>query len=200
MAVVFSRPVSGLTASDFELTHVTMSSLASNDGGHTWNAELTPLPGIQGADTVIRLGNAHYASLSGNAGEGISISNSFAVDTVAPTAQISVGSTHLGPGNTATVTVTFSEPVSALEPTDFVADSGSLSAFNTADGGITWTGHLTPAANTAVVGNVVTLIAGRTHDEAGNALECSAIATLTTARQMVRPTGRIMQLITRVLN
>ncbi len=74
------------------------------------------------------------------------------VDNTGPTAIITLDRTTFNAGDVGTVTITFSEAVNNLTLADFNADTGALSALNTADN-ITWTATFTPTALTPLVNN-----------------------------------------------
>ena len=67
------------------------------------------------------------------------------LDTIAPTAILSLDKTTLNAQETAQLTIRFSEAVRGLDVSDFSVTDGVLSDLVTTDGGITWTATLTPA-------------------------------------------------------
>src|SRR5678816_3127150 len=71
-------------------------------------------------------------------------------------------------GDTAGVTITFSEKVTGLEVGDFTVENGVLSALSTGDGGLTWTALLTPNAPIEDPVNAITLVAATYTDLALN--------------------------------
>ena len=82
--------------------------------------------------------------LAGNAGSGSLDSGNYAIDTVRPTASITIDDTALKIGETATVTFSFSEAVTGLTSDDVTVANGTLSSLASSDGGLTWTATLTP--------------------------------------------------------
>ncbi|CRI59231.1 Ig-like domain-containing protein [Pseudomonas sp. CCOS 191] len=90
-------------------------------------------------------------------------------ETVPPTATISLSDTALKVGETATVTITFSEVVSGFTNTDLTVTNGTLSAVSSSDGGKTWTATFTPTSNITSASNVITLNNAGVTDLAGNA-------------------------------
>ena len=74
-----------------------------------------------------------------------------------PTATIVVADNALSIGETATVTITFSEAVTGFTNADLTIANGTLSAVSSSDGGITWTATLTPTANITDATNLITL-------------------------------------------
>ena len=71
-------------------------------------------------------------------------------------------------GDTATLTIEFSEVVQTLTAAAFDAPSGTLSNFATADGGRTWTALFTPSEGVDDITNVIAVRAGGVRDLAGN--------------------------------
>jgi hypothetical protein len=92
---------------------------------------------------------------------------SIVVDTTGPTATIALSSAVLEEGDTATVTISFSEAVTDFTLDDLTAPSGTLSGLQTSDGGLTWTATFTPGVDVSDVTNVITLGTNYT-DIAGN--------------------------------
>jgi hypothetical protein len=75
----------------------------------------------------------------------------------------------LGPGETAVVTFTFSEPVTGFSSSDLSAANGTLGNVSSSDGGITWTATFTPDPGITDWTNVITLDNTGVVDLAGNA-------------------------------
>ena len=71
-------------------------------------------------------------------------------------------------GETATLTITFSEAVTAFANADLTIPNGSLTAVSSADGGTTWTATYTPDADVEDTSNVISIATSYT-DLAGNA-------------------------------
>ncbi|CAA2100582.1 Metallopeptidase AprA [Methylobacterium bullatum] len=99
------------------------------------------------------------------------VGTTFTIDRTAPTATITLSDTSLVVGETATVTITFSEAVAGFGLEDLVSGNGVLSALTgpTAgqNGSVVYTATLTPTANSEDSTNVVTLSTQYT-DVAGN--------------------------------
>ncbi len=99
-------------------------------------------------------------------------------DNTAPTAEITLSKNTLTPGETATVTVKFSEKVNMWDnsgeyPIESImtADNAVLSGFSSADGGITYVGILTPKIGVVATAsnlNNVTLDLRNATDADGN--------------------------------
>ena len=109
MTITFSEAVSGFTNADLTVDNGTLSAVSSSDGGITWTATLTPTASITDTTNLITLDNTGVSDLAGNAGSGTTDSNNYAIDSQRPTATIVLSDTTLKPGETALVTITFSE-------------------------------------------------------------------------------------------
>ncbi|WP_205872745.1 Ig-like domain-containing protein [Limnohabitans planktonicus] len=165
VTISFSEKVSGFGNSDVTVENGTLDTLVSTDGGKTWVATFTPTPGTADASNVISLANS-YADLAGNQGSGTQSGN-YAIDLKAPTATIALSDSALKSGETATVSITFSEKVLDFSKTDVTAPHGSLTEFVASADGLTWTATFTPQANTSAASNLISL-AGSYTDESGN--------------------------------
>ena len=168
VTITFNEAVSGLAIGDFTVANSVLSGLSSADGGITWTATLTPTVSITDTTNLITLDNTGVADAAGNTGTGTTDSNNYAIDTLRPTASIVVADTLLTTGETTTVTITFNEAVSGLTVGDFTVANGALSGLSSADGGITWTATLTPAANINDASNIITLANTGVQDAVGN--------------------------------
>ncbi|MDH1632841.1 Ig-like domain-containing protein [Pseudomonas mosselii] len=112
-------------------------------------------------------------------------------ETVPPTATITLSDSALKVGETATVTITFSEVVTGFTNADLTVANGTLSAVSSSDGGKTWTATFTPTNNLTNASNVITLNNAGVTDLAGNAgagTTSSANYSIDTAR----PTATIV--------
>ena len=104
-----------------------MSGLSSSDGGITWTATLTPSASTTAASNVITLDNTGISDVAGNAGSGTVTSGNYAVDTLRPAlaSSITISDTALKIGDTATVTFTFTEPVTGFTTADWRSQTAS---------------------------------------------------------------------------
>ncbi|MES2536294.1 MAG: Ig-like domain-containing protein [Pseudomonadota bacterium] len=169
VTITFSEAVAGFTNADLTIANGSLSAVSSADGGITWTATLTPTDSIAAATNFIALDNAGVQDVAGNAGSGTTDSNNYAVATVRPTASIVVADSALTVGESALVTITFSDAVTGFTNADLTVDNGSLSDVSSADGGITWTAILTPVASINDTSNVIVLDSSGVQDAAGNA-------------------------------
>uniref|UniRef100_UPI003F58FCC9 Ig-like domain-containing protein n=1 Tax=Pseudomonas grandcourensis TaxID=3136736 RepID=UPI003F58FCC9 len=168
VTITFSEAVSGFSNADLTIDNGTLSAVSSSDGGVTWTATLTPLPGVTDISNLIRLDNSGVQDAAGNAGSGVTDSNNFAIDSQRPTATIVMADTDLRPGETTLVTITFSEAVSGLDSSDLSVANGTLSGLSSSDGGVTWTATFTPTDSITDTTNLITLDNAGVTDAAGN--------------------------------
>ncbi|QVM93924.1 DUF4347 domain-containing protein [Pseudomonas entomophila] len=128
----------------------------------------------------------------GDGGTSSAASVSVAIhETVPPTATITLSDTALKVGETATVTITFSEVVSGFTNADLTVANGTLSAVSSADGGKTWTALFTPTNNISNASNVITLNNAGVTDLAGNA-GAGTTSSANYSIDTVRPTATIV--------
>ncbi|RCL21031.1 pyrrolo-quinoline quinone, partial [Pseudomonas sp. AFG_SD02_1510_Pfu_092] len=169
VTITFSEAVSSFSTADLTVANGSLSGLSSADGGITWTATLTPSSSVSDASNLITLDNSGVTDAAGNAGTGTTDSNNYAIDTLRPTAAITVADTALTVGESTTVTITFSEAVTGLTLADLNVANGLLSGLGSVDGGITWTATLTPSAGVRDTSNLVILDNTGVADLAGNA-------------------------------
>ncbi|MBX8486040.1 DUF4347 domain-containing protein [Pseudomonas cichorii] len=165
----FSEAVTGFTNADLTVANGTLSAVSSSDGGITWTTTFTPAANITSATNIIMLNNTGVADANGNTGSGITSSANYAIDTLRPTASITMADTALSVGETSLVTFTFSEAVTGFTNADLTVPNGTLSSVSSSDGGITWTATYTPNINVADTTNLISLNNSGIADLAGNA-------------------------------
>ncbi|MGG3504012.1 Ig-like domain-containing protein [Paenibacillus lautus] len=88
VTITFSEPMSGFTNGDLTVVNGVLSSVSSSDN-MTWTATLTPNSNVNAATNTITLDNSGVTDYAGNAGLGTTESNSYAVFTVAASADLS---------------------------------------------------------------------------------------------------------------
>ncbi|WP_237886186.1 Ig-like domain-containing protein [Pseudomonas sp. PGPR40] len=169
VTITFSEAVSGFTNADLTIANGTLSAVSSSDGGITWAATFTPTASITDTTNLITLDNTGVNDLAGNAGSGTTDSNNYVIDSQRPTATIVLSDTTLKPGETALVTITFSEVVNGFDNSDLSVANGTLSAVSSSDGGLTWTGTFTPTIGVTDATNLIILNNTGVTDLAGNA-------------------------------
>jgi hypothetical protein len=169
VTIRFTEPVTGFTLADLQVENGVLSRLSSVDGGRTWTATLTPAEAVADASNLITLDNGGVAGAGGRPGTGTSTSANYTVNTVRPSASVTVSDKVLTPGSSAAVTIRFSEAVTGFDSADVTVAGGRLSALASADGGRTWTATLTTAGQDrgAEVGRVTVDTAG-VQNAAGN--------------------------------
>lgn len=168
----FSEPVQGLDLDDLVSAHGTFSALtpaAEGTPGTVFTVVFTPEAGIEVGDSLIRLLGEGYGDRAGNAGSDAQ-SGPLAIDTRAPTLAITLGDLQLSRGETATVSLDFSEAVQGLGLDDLVADGASLSDLQQdAADPRRYTATLTPDADTLAAAGPTVRLVGAYTDAAGNA-------------------------------
>jgi len=166
----FNEVVNGFTVADLTVENGVLSNLSSGDGGTTWTATLTPNASVTDSTNVITVDYTGITDNAGNAGTGTDSSPNYAIDSVRPdlASSITISDTALKIGDTATVTITFTEAVSNFTTADITVPNGSLSNLSSGDGGIIWTATLTPTASITDSTNVLTLDMTGLVDLAGN--------------------------------
>ncbi len=165
----FSEPVRGFTQGDISLAG-TSGSLAGlvPAGGNSWIATFTPTAGVERPANSIAVKVGSYTDLAGNPGAA-GTSPSFAIDTKPPTLAIAVSDPVLSMGETATLTFTFSEPVTgfAASDIDVPAAVGRLAGPTQATP-TSWTAIFTPNAGVEAAVDALGVRAGTYTDAAGN--------------------------------
>ncbi|WP_369858576.1 Ig-like domain-containing protein [Aquimarina sp. I32.4] len=145
-----------------------MSTVSSTDGNITFTATYTPNTEVENSSNVITLDNTGLTNSAGNTGVGTTDSDSFSIDTVAPTSTITISDTSLTTEETMSVTFTFSEIVTDFDNTDLTIPNGTLSDVSSTDGGITYTATYTPNTELDDATNVITINNIGITDVAGN--------------------------------
>ncbi|MBC3832165.1 DUF4347 domain-containing protein [Undibacterium amnicola] len=172
MTINFTEAVVNLDASDFNFSSGSLSNFVSSNGGLTWTATVTPNSNVNAASNSITLNHAGFNDLAGNAGSGSTTSSSFAIDTLRPSATITLSDSNLGLSDSAIVTITFNEAVTSFNNADITlpvtAPLGALSPVNSIDGGRTWTATFTPPFGVFDLSNQISVDTSAVLDLAGN--------------------------------
>lgn len=108
---------------------------------------------------ILAVAGGVAAAAGGGGGDSTTTAPVVVIDPTAPTATITMSDVILNAGETATVTVVFSEAVTGFSNADITAQNGTLSTFSSTDS-ITWTAIFTPTTAIADTTNVITLTAG----------------------------------------
>ncbi|WP_322784314.1 Ig-like domain-containing protein [Verminephrobacter aporrectodeae] len=174
----FSEPVTGFTREDIVLTDAngTLGPLTANADGKTWTATFTPTANVNDAANTISVNLTGVTDDAGNAGVGTASSANYTVatrpaDTTGPTATIILADSALTVGETTTVTIRFSEPVTGFDASDVVLTNanGTLGTLTANADGKTWTATFTPTANVNDTTNTISVNLTGVTDDAGNA-------------------------------
>jgi hypothetical protein len=172
----FSEAVANLPADAFTAPHAGIANLATSDGGITWHATLTaPANATTAAGNILSLDMSKVLDAAGNHGSDTSNLASYAVDTQAPTATVTLDNDLLGGGHDAVATIRFSEAVAGLAPAALHAGHATVTDLHTTDGGTTWLATLSGEAGTNAAG-VLAVDLGQVQDLAGNAGSGSAVS------------------------
>ena len=168
LTITFSEAVTAFDNSDITLANGTLTAVSSSDSGVTWMGTFTPTDNLEDATNVISVGTA-FTDTVGNAPlSGASTSN-YTIDTTEPViSSVVMSDSELTVGETSTLTITFSEAVTAFDNSDITLANGTLSAVSSGDGGVTWTGTFTPTDDLEDATNVISVATTLT-DSAGNA-------------------------------
>jgi hypothetical protein len=167
VTLVFSEAVASFaSAADITVANGTLATMSSGNNV-TWTGTFTPTANTEDASNVLSLATS-YTDTAGNAGPAANTLN-YAVETQAPSVDtFTLSDTALKVGETATVTLVFSEAVTSFSSADDITvASGTLATMSTSNN-VTWTGTFTPTANTEDATNVLSLATSYT-DTAGNA-------------------------------
>ena len=154
----FSEAVASFSSDDdITVQNGSLATMTSSDN-ITWTGTFTPSSDVEDATNVLTLATS-YTDTAGNAPASTSTTANYTVDTTAATvAAFTVSDTALKIGDTATVTLQFSEAVSGFSSDDDVTvQNGSLATMTSSDN-ITWTGTFTPSSDVEdALANVMTL-------------------------------------------
>ncbi|MCW8169760.1 hypothetical protein D8B22_11735 [Verminephrobacter aporrectodeae subsp. tuberculatae] len=172
----FSEPVEDFDASDIVYTNGTLSPPTANAERTLWTATFTPTANVSAPANTIRVNLAGVRDDAGNAGIGSAISTNYSVDTVRPTATITLADNALTAGESTTVSFRFNEPVTGLDTSDIVCTGGTLSAPTANAERTVWTATLTPTANVSAPANTIRVNLAGVSDDAGNTGTGSAIS------------------------
>ena len=169
VTITFSEAVTGFTNADLTIPNGTLTPVSSSDGGITFTATYTPNAGVEDPTNVITLDNTGVTDAAGNAGVGTTNSGNFSIDTNALTATVTISDASLIIGETATVTIVFSEQVQSGSFTngDLTIPNGTLTPVSSGDD-ITFTATYTPTAGVEDATNVITLDNTGVNDTSGN--------------------------------
>ena len=139
--------------------------------------------------TVIGTGTTLSATATDAAGNASSATTkAITVDMVAPTVGITSSVAAVKIGETATITATFSEPVTGFTVGDFTSAAGAFSSFTTTDSSH-YTAVFTPTASSTATSAGITIAASSYQDLAG--YDGGAGTTPVLAMDMIAPTASV---------
>jgi hypothetical protein len=160
VTLTFSEVVNGFSSDYITAVNGTLSTMTTVDN-RIWTGTFTPFTNIEDATNILTLNTSNTVF------EGITVlsttTSNYEVDTLFPTVlSFVLSNSALKAGETATVTLTFSEAVAGFSSdTDITAVNGTLSSMTTGNN-IIWTGTFTPTVDTEDASNVLTLSANYT--------------------------------------
>ncbi|MCW5231930.1 Ig-like domain-containing protein [Verminephrobacter eiseniae] len=191
----FSEKVTGFGAEDiqYDTSQGTLSALtAVGTDGKVWTATYTPRSGTESADNTIRVDLASVRGARNNAGVGSVTSGNFSIDTKPPEVTATISDERLTAGETATLTITFSERVTGFTKEDIGLSRangtlGDLTPVGT--DGTTWTATFTPTAQLERLypstNSRLTLNLANVRDAAGNTVANNTYSLRYTVDTMV---------------
>ncbi|WP_456155027.1 Ig-like domain-containing protein [Verminephrobacter eiseniae] len=172
----FSERITGFGAEDilYDTSKGTLSALTqSSTDSKVWTASYTPRPDTESASNTIRVNLSGVRDALDNAGSGTGTSGNFSIDTRLPTVNVTISDNRLTAGETATLTITFSERVTGFtkEAIDLSQANGKLGDLvPVGTDGKVWTATFTPTASLArTTNNRLSLNLANVRDAAGNA-------------------------------
>ncbi|MFM2351325.1 MAG: hypothetical protein RIR04_2291, partial [Pseudomonadota bacterium] len=179
----FTQAVTDFTNADLTIPSGALTDVVSADN-ITWTATFTPAAATSDTQNVIALNLANVT----NAGSGTVNSNNYAVDTVRPTATISVNQSTLTKEQEGNVSITFDEPVMGFSYDDMTVANGTLYGLGSLGfDGKRWTAILTPNRNAVDPTNLISLNMANLTDRAGN-VGVGTVSTANYAIDTVAPT------------
>jgi len=170
VSFAFSETVSGFALDDVTVGSGVLSNLTTSDNKN-YQAYFTPGNGIETTDNLVSVNLAGVTGYNSNiAGTGTATSQTYAVDSKAPTVTVVVADDILSIGQSSTVAITFSEAIDGLELNDFQAQGGALSNLHQTSEGVNthWEATFTPTADLEGLNQKISLNGAGISDLAGN--------------------------------
>ncbi|MCX5969856.1 MAG: Ig-like domain-containing protein, partial [Cyanobacteria bacterium] len=118
VTLVFSEAVTGFSsADDITAANGILSAMTSANGGITWTGTFTPTAAIEDIANLLSLADT-YTDLAGNTGVTATTAN-YSMDTITPAvSSFTLSDNALQIGDSATVTLVFSEAVTGFSSAD----------------------------------------------------------------------------------
>jgi hypothetical protein len=156
VVITMSEAVNAFDNTSITANGGTLGTFSSTDGV-TWTAAFTATANLESATNAVTVNAKTFTDIAGKSASLSATSTNYAIDVKRPVvASVSMDDTDLNVGDTAVVTIVFSEAVTGFDVSDLSAPSGSLSNLQTSDN-ITWTATFTAAASTTALTNIVTV-------------------------------------------
>lgn len=162
----FSEAPTGFEDADIAVTNGSLSSIAvDGTDAKIYTATFTPDTGTAAA-SAISIASGSYTDASGNAGGAGSLT--LAIDTEAPSVNITADTSSIAAGETALVTFTFSETPNGFADEDIAVTNGTLSSITVdSSNAKVYTATFTPDTETATSATL-SVAAGSYTDSVGN--------------------------------
>jgi len=166
LTIVFTEAVTGFSVNNISAPNGALSNFTTLDASN-YSVVFTPSENVESNNNVFVI-DRNYTDLAGNIPASSYTSANFTIDTKRPEVlSFTISDTALNIGESATVTLTFSESVENFDSvTDISVNHGSLSQM-TSSNNITWTGTYTTPSDIEVNSTILTLKTTYT-DLAGN--------------------------------
>ncbi len=159
---------------DFSNTDLTipasgaLSNVISTNGNSVFTAVFTPTANLEDLTNIVSIDNSGINDMSGNAGVNTIDSGNFIIDTAIPQSSIIIDDTAINIGETALVTILFSEAVTGFDNSDLTIANGTLSPVTSTDGNISFTATYTPNITVEAATNSISIDNSRVEDTRGN--------------------------------
>ena len=178
----FSEPVANIELADFTADNGSLTNLDSNDNNTIWTLTFTPDDDTVEDNNTLSLAASWTDTVGNDAGTDNTTSN-YEIETERPsvisfTFSVAQGTIFtdanniefpaLKPGDNATVTLEFSEPVFSFSAADISHSNVDFAEMTSRDDNRTWSGTFTPTDNKADLTNRLRLKRNSFTDIAGN--------------------------------
>ncbi|MCW5293665.1 Ig-like domain-containing protein, partial [Verminephrobacter eiseniae] len=175
VTVTFNEIVDNVTEDTFEIPNGSVSNVRQDTtDGRIWRVTFTPTANLQSASSSISISQDGLKDSAGNVNNGTQPfhDSTISIDTKRPEVTVGISDERLTAGETATITITFSERVTGFDLNDVQYDSskgtlGALTAVGT-DGRV-WTATYTPSSGIESAKNTIRVNLAGVLDAQGNA-------------------------------
>lgn len=155
----FSNTVEGFSPEeDINVSSGTLTNFDMMESERVWTAIYTPAEGVQDTEVLISV-STDFTDGQGLApqeeSDGVAATGSIRVDTLNPTATLTLSTTHLSRGEEGTLTIVFSEPVQGFTIGDIELTGGLILGELAASGdGVTWVVPISAPNNLTDIGTI----------------------------------------------